>query len=81
VVQPPIEPQHAEAGAIVQDGVLERPAARDRQYFTSTWTDSPGSAFSNSFIWRGSLLRVRRSRGRPRSRNTRWMVPPANRMP
>jgi len=33
VVQPPIEPQHAEAGAIVQGGVLERPAARDRHVF------------------------------------------------
>jgi hypothetical protein len=38
LVQPPVKPQHAEAGTIV---------------------------------WRGSRLRVRRSRGNPKSRNTR----------
>jgi hypothetical protein len=45
-VQSPIEAQHSELGAVIQGGFV--PATFTT--FTSIWTDSPGLAFSNSFI-------------------------------
>jgi hypothetical protein len=74
-MQSPVEPPHAEARTAVQGGVLKGPATRDRHILHSTRIDSPVSAFSSRFIWRGSRLRVRRSRGNLRSRNSRWLVP------
>jgi hypothetical protein len=78
-VQPAIEPQDAKPRAVIEGGVLKGPPAAIFTNFTSTWTLSPGSAFSNTFICRGTRFGVRRRRARPISRKIRWIVPTATR--
>ena len=57
MIQVLIQPEHAEACAIVERGVLEERCRLTRTNLTSTWTESPGCSFAKRRICFGRRLR------------------------